>query len=342
MTNKLRKFDINKDSILKALGKNIIVVLLLIMVLYVGFTRENFLSIANLQNVARNVSLRLIMALGVSGCLITRGTDLSASRIPAIAGCLAASVLQRPGYASSFFKSLPKLPIIGDYYPTWLVLAVLLIVVAFCGLINGLLIAYLKIPPFIATLGTQQIIYGCLRLFTRNQNIGALRPDYTVLATGKLLGIPYLFVIVFIVGLLMWFLYNMTRHGKYMYAIGGNEVAAEVSGINVQFTLVRIYVLAACLYGLGGFLSVAKAGSASVDMAVGWELEAIAACTIGGVSTAGGVGKISGIVIGVMVFELMKSSINFLGISPNYQPIIIGAVMLISIAFDIRNTIAKK
>ena len=140
----------------------------------------------------------------------------------------------------------------------------------------------------------------------------------------------------------MWFIYNMTRHGKYMYAIGGNEAAAEVSGVNVKKTKIWIYVTAAILYAVAGFLLGAKSGGTSVNMGQGYELEAIAACTIGGVSVNGGIGRISGCVIGVLVFELLKSSMQFLGINTNYQYIVQGIVIVVAIALDIRKYIQKK
>ena len=127
-----------------------------------------------------------------------------------------------------------------------------------------------------------------------------------------------------------------------MYAIGGNEVAAEVSGVNVKKTKIIIYITAACMYAIAGFLVVGKSGGGSVNMGQGWELEAIAACTIGGVSVNGGIGKISGVIIGVLVFELLKSSLQFLGVNTNYQYIAQGVVIVVAIALDIRKYIAKK
>ena len=173
--------------------------------------------------------------------------------------------------------------------------------------------------------------------------LGGYRKAYTAIATGKLFGqLPYMFIIAFVIGLIMWFVFNYTRHGKYMYAIGGNEAAAEVSGVNVKKTKIIIYVTAAALYAIAGFLLGAKAGGASVNMGQGYELEAIAACTIGGVSVNGGIGRISGVVIGVLVFELLKSSMQFLGIPTNYQYIVQGIVIIVAIALDIRKYIAKK
>ena len=140
----------------------------------------------------------------------------------------------------------------------------------------------------------------------------------------------------------MGFVFNYTRHGKYMYAIGGNEAAAEVAGVNVKKTKIIIYVTATALYAIAGFLLGAKSGGAGVNTGNGYELEAIAACTIGGVSVNGGIGRISGVIIGVLVFEFLKTCLQFLGIDPNYQYIAQGIVIVVAIALDIRKYIAKK
>ncbi|MDD3919967.1 MAG: beta-methylgalactoside transporter, partial [Eubacteriales bacterium] len=143
-------------------------------------------------------------------------------------------------------------------------------------------------------------------------------------------------------GVIMWFVYNKTPHGKYMYAIGGNENAAEVSGINTTSTKIVIYTTAAALYGIAGFLYGAKSGGASVNLGMGYELEAIAGCTIGGVSTNGGVGRIGGILIGVLVFELLKIAMQFMGVETSYTYIVQGVVIIFAVALDIRKYVAKK
>ncbi|MEG2074003.1 MAG: beta-methylgalactoside transporter, partial [Angelakisella sp.] len=167
---------------------------------------------------------------------------------------------------------------------------------------------------------------------------------FTAIASGYLFikWIPYLLIISAVIGAFMFFLYNKTRHGKYMYAIGGNETAAEVAGVNCSKTKILIYTLAACLYAIGGFLMAAKTGGASVNMGQGYELEAIAACTIGGVSTNGGVGRVSGILIGVLVFEALKICLQFLGVEPSYTYIIQGLVIIVAVALDLRKYLAKK
>lgn len=322
------------------LVNNGIIILILLMVLFVGVTKDNFFSMSNFNNVSINVACRFIIAVGVSGCLITKGTDLSAGRAVGLAACVAGTLLQKADY-SGRFELTKNLPAFG----AWWVLVVLLISMVICaifGLINGIVISYLNVPAFIGTLGMQLMVYGICLVYTDATPIGGYRNDYTYVATGSFLGIPFLFWIALVVGLIMWFLYNMTPHGKYMYAIGGNEQAAEVSGVNVKKTKIIIYVMAGVLYALAGFLLGAKAGGTSVNMGQGYELEAIAACTIGGVSVNGGIGRVSGVLIGVLVFELLKSAMQFLGIETNYQYIVQGIVIIVSIALDIRKYIAKK
>lgn len=287
-----------------------------------------------------NVAPRFIIAVGVSGCLITKGTDLSAGRMVGLSACIVGTLLQSATY-SGRFELTKNLPAFGVWW-VFVVLIIAMLVCAIFGLINGIVISYLNVPAFIGTLGMQLMVYGICLVYTNATPIGGYRSDYTYVATGSFLKIPFLFWIALVVGIIMWFLYNMTPHGKYMYAIGGNEQAAEVSGVNVKRSKIIIYVMAAMLYALAGFLLGAKAGGTSVNMGNGYELEAIAACTIGGVSVNGGVGKVSGVLIGVLVFELLKSAMQFLGIQTNYQYIVQGIVIIVSIALDIRKYIAKK
>lgn len=327
--NKTKSFNVI-DFILN----NAIVFILLILVFVVGIMKDNFFSINNFNNISTNVAVRFIIALGVSGCLITKGTDLSAGRMVGLGACVSGTLLQKASYSGKFFPGLGEMNII-------LALLIAIAVCAIFGILNGVVIAYFKVPPFIATLGMQTIVYGICLVYTGAQPLGGYTKTYTNVSTGKI-GVPYLFYIALVAGLLMWFLYNKMRHGKYMYAIGGNESAAEVSGVNVKKTIILIYLLAACLYGVGGFLTGAKAAGATVNTGLGYELEAIAACTIGGVSTNGGVGKISGIFVGVLVFELLKVSLQFLGVDPSYQYIVQGLVIIVAVAVDLRKYLAKK
>ena len=319
------------------LRDNIIIVGIILISLAVGIARPNFFSIGNIRNLISNTAVRFIIAVGVSGCLITKGTDLSAGRMAGFAACLSAIFLQKGDYADKFYPNIGELPIV----------VVLLGVLALCAMIgamNGTIISVFKVPPFIATLGMQTLVYGVCLVYTGAMPIGGLRRDYTKLATGYVGNrmFTYVFLIALAVGIFMWFLYNKTRHGKYMYAIGGNENAAEVAGVNCTKTKILIYMLAGILYGLCGFLMAAKSGGASVNTAQGYELEAIAGCTIGGVSVNGGVGKISGILIGVLVFELLKIAMQFMGIETSYTYIVQGLVIIIAVALDLRKYLVKK
>ena len=324
-----------KFNIKKFLSNNAIIILIAILALVVGFSTQNFFSANNLKNLIANVSPRFIIACGVSGCLITKGTDLSAGRQVGLAACLSAMMLQSVDYAARMLPGFPDIP--------WFVAMPIVMVIMGCfGAVNGCVIAYLKVPPFIATLGMQTIVYGLCSVITNNQPMGGYKQSYLTVASGTLGPIPFLAIFALIVGIFFWFLYNKTRHGKYMYAIGGNENAAQVAGVNVTASLIRIYILASCMYALGGFLVGAKAGGASTNTGNGYELEAIAACTIGGVSTNGGVGKVSGVLVGVLVFEVLKICLQFLGVDPAYTYIAQGLVIVIAVALDLRKYLAKK
>ena len=290
-------------SVKKWLGNNAIIVLMLAVSLIVGIIHPNFFALANIINLFKNVSIRYIIALGISGCLITTGNDLSAGRLAGFAACLACIFAQTEGAAGKFYPNMPTLP-------TPVVVHLVIANLPLVGLCNGLVVCYQK--------------------------------DFTSLASNTILKVPVLIWIALVVAVCFWFLYNKTRHGKYMYAIGGNEAAAEVAGVNVYATKIRIYILASCMFGLAGCLLAAKSGGASVNTAMGYELDAIAASTIGGVSTTGGVGTVPGILVGVLVFELMKVALQFMNVNSSYTYIVQGLVIIVAVAIDIRKYLAKK
>lgn len=320
---------------------NPIVVLLTVVCVVIGFSVDNFFSWGNFNNLAMNTAIRFLIALGVSGCLITKGTDLSAGRQVGLSACLTGVLLQRANYTGRMFPNMPE-------FNMWLVLLIVLAIGAVIGIINGLIVSKLNVPPFIATLGTQTIIYGIALIFTDAQPIGGFQQDYINFVNGKLFavgsypGLPYLSIIAFVIGLIFWFLYNKTTHGKYMYAIGGNENAAEVSGVNTAKSKILIFMIAGIMYALAGYLLAGKSGGATSNMGNGYELEAIAGCTIGGVSTTGGIGTVGGILVGVLVFELLKIVLQFLGVNPYYNYIAQGLVIVIAVALDIRKYVKKK
>jgi methyl-galactoside transport system permease protein len=334
--NKNKK--ISSKNVKSFLMNNAVIIMMVLVSIGIGIMQPTFFSEYNAKNLISNTAARFIIALGVSGCLITKGTDLSAGRIVGLAACLSCTFLQRADYQDKVYPGLGNINIL-------LVLLGVVFVAMLFGLGNGIIITWLKVPPFIATLGMQTIVYGICLVYTGAQPIGGLRQDYTHISSGSLFNIqwlPYLGIIALVLGIIMWFVYNKTPHGKYMYAIGGNENSAEVSGINTTATKIIIYVTAAALYGVAGFLLGAKAGGSSVNLGLGYELEAIAGCTIGGVSTNGGVGRVSGILIGVLVFELLKIAMQFVGVQTSYTYIVQGIVIVIAVALDIRKYIARK
>lgn len=329
----MKKKDINLKEFI---SNNAMIFVIMFIIIFTGVTKDNFFTVSNAMNILSNTSIRFIIALGVSGALITKGTDLSAGRLVGLSAIISATMTQRPDFAGKFFPSLPDLPII---VPFLIVLTVTMLV----GVLNGLVIAYLNVPPFLATLGMQIIIYGVNTMYSRSEPIGTLKQSYTNIGQGKIFNtVPYVIIIALLVGIIMWILYTKTRYGKYMYAIGGNEQAAEVSGVNVKLSKVKIYALAGLLYGLAGFLLTAKSTSSGPNSGMGYELEAIAAATIGGVSTAGGEGRVQGIFMGVFVFELLKTALNFLGVAPETTNIVQGLVIIVAVALDIRKNTRRK
>ena len=331
---------LESKKIFDFITNNAITFLLILLVVYVGIFQKSFFSGSNISNVLSNVTPRFIIALGVSGCLITKGTDLSAGRAVGLGGVIACTLLQRLDYSSKFFENLGDLNIL-------VVLLIVISICAFFGLLNGIVISVFKVPAFLATLGMQQVIYGINLVYSGAEPIGGLKKEFTDISTLALFEIgnfkfKLLFLFAIIAGLIFWFIYNKTRYGKYMYAIGGNENAAEVSGVHVSKMKIKIYTLAGLMYGIAGFILASKSGGASVNLGLSYELEAIAACTIGGVSTNGGVGKISGILLGVLVFELLKTSMQVLKINNSYQYIVQGIVIIVAVALDIRKYISKK
>jgi methyl-galactoside transport system permease protein len=215
------------------------------------------------------------------------------------------------------------------------------------GLLNGVVVAYLKVPPFITTLGTMVIVYGTCSLYVDRpprgaMPIGGLRDDFTSLGTGSWVGVPKLIVIAAVVLFVYWVILNWTRFGKNIYAIGGNPEAAKVSGVNVKLNLILVYILGGVMYGLAGVLLAARSGGATNNYGLMYELDAIAAAVIGGVSTAGGVGTVSGMLIGVLIFQVLDNGLVILGVSPYWQQIVKGIIIVVAVGIDIRKYVTRK
>ncbi|GAB6169715.1 galactose/methyl galactoside ABC transporter permease MglC [Clostridium carnis] len=337
MENSLGKF--NKKKIGSFMMNNAIYIVLVALLIAIIIVDPKFLSITNFKNILAQSSPRMFIALGVGGILIVQGTDLSAGRMVGLSAVVSASLLQATDYAYKMYPNLPELPIIVP-------ILIAMLVCACIGTINGVVVSIFNVPPFIATMGMMIIVYGLSSTYFDRppygaQPIGGLSKTFTDAVTGSVFNIPYLIIYALIAIVLIWFLWNKTRFGKNIFAIGGNPEAAKVSGVNVVKYLILVYMLAGALYGFGGALEAGRVGTATNNTGNMYEMDAIAACVVGGVSTWGGVGTIPGIVIGVLIFTVINYGLTFIGISPYMQFIIKGLIIVIAVAIDIRKYVKK-
>jgi inositol transport system permease protein len=288
--------------------------------LYVG---QSFLfNQQRLTIIILQVSVIGIIAVGVTQVIITGGIDLSSGSVVGISAMVAASLAQGSGYAAAIYPGLTDLPII---FPVMAGLAVGLA----AGTINGLLIAYTGIPPFIATLGMMVTARGLAKWYTRGTPVGVLRETYGAIGAGITPVIIFLIVAaIFFVAL------RYTRYGKFTYAIGANPQAARVSGINIGRHLIKVYAIAGLLAGLAGVVTSASVLSGQPAMGVMYELDAIAASVIGGTSLAGGQGRITGTVIGVIILGVVTSGFTFLRVDAYYQEIVKGCIIVAAVIVD--------
>ncbi len=337
-----KRFDMSLRGLKRFASDKAIYLVLLALVVVIAIIRPKFLSVSTLLNILQQSSTRLIIAMGMSFVIIgTGGVDLSSCRVVGMTAVLASSMLQTSSYSRLFFPGLPQLPVILPF-----VLAMLIALLF--GLLNGGIVAKLGVPPFIATLATQVIVYGATSIYfdmapNNSQPIGGLREDFTFLGSGAVYGfIPIVVIIALVVCVVIWFVQNKTVFGKNVFAIGGNREAAKVSGINVTLTIIIIFALASTLIGMAGVLEAARTGGATNNYGVGYELDAIAACVVGGVSSSGGVGTVGGVISGVLIFQVINYGLTFLGVNPYWQQIIKGIIIASAVALDIRKYLSKK
>ena len=324
---------------------NLLYILLIAAIVGIQIYDSRFLSLSSIVNIISLSAANLPIALGIAGCIILTGTDLSAGRIVGLTACVAASLLQASGYASKMFPSLPTLPL-------FLVFFIVIAIGALVGFINGFCTAKFKLHPFIVTLATQLITYGILLVYlmqgTNNgQSISGLDVGYSKFITGSMLklggvAIPNYIFYALAITVIMWFIWNKTAFGKNMFAVGSNPEAANVSGVSVTKTIIWVFVLAGIMYGITGFIEAARIGSNSASTGLNYELDAIAACVIGGVSFVGGIGKIRGVIMGVVLLRIIFVGLTFLGIDSNMQYVIKGLIILVACAIDMRKYLVRK
>lgn len=275
----------------------------------------HFLTVSNLLNVAEQATIIAIVAVGMTFVIIAAGIDLSVGSVVAFSGVVMASVLH----------SSAPLPV---------ALAAGLGTGLLCGLVNGLLITIGRLPPFIATLGMMSVARGAALVFTEGRPISGFSGSFRSLATGEVLHIPLPVIIMAAVYLIAHFVLVRTRLGRYTYAIGGNEEAALLSGVNVRLYKTMVYGISGLLSGLAAILLTARLNSAQPIAGMMYELDAIAATVIGGTSLMGGEGTVLGTLIGALIMAVLRNGLNLLGVSSFIQQIVIGSVIIVAVLID--------
>ncbi|WP_067139947.1 galactose/methyl galactoside ABC transporter permease MglC [Oceanivirga salmonicida] len=324
----------DKSKIKNTLLDTGLYIVLLFLIIGIIIKDPSFVKLINLKNILMQSSVRMILALGVAGIIVTQGTDLSAGRQVGLSAVISASLLQKAGVSTKVFTSLDTTP------NPLLVLLLVMFIGALVGLFNGIIVAKLNVVPFVTTMGTMTIVYGLNSLYYEyigNKPVASFDDSYSNIVGFIRLGgmeIPKIIIYAIIAVFLMWVLWNKTVFGKNLFAVGGNPEAATVSGVNVLVTLVLIYMLSGIMYATGGFLEAARVGSVTNNMGFMYEMDAIGSCVIGGVSFSGGVGKISGVVLGVIIFTVINYGLSYIGVNPYWQYIIKGLIIIFAVAID--------
>ncbi len=313
------------QSIAKTLRKTGILWALLLLVVILSNASSSFLTTKNFLNIFKQASITSILAFGMTFVLLTGGIDLSVGSVTALASVFAAYVgVEERGY-----------PLIACF-------AVALLVGLICGTINGVGIAYVGLPPFIMTLGMMNIARGAAKVFTGGVPIFGLTREFANVASGKFMDVPnlvYYMVAIFIVS---WIVLKSTVYGRRIYAIGGNPDAARLSGIDVKTHTMSVYMICGLLAGLCGMLMASRITSGNATTADAYEMDAIAAAVIGGVSMTGGSGDISGTLVGAFILIIIQNGFDILGISPFYKQIVQGAIIVLAVLLDIKSRLKNK
>lgn len=294
-----------------------IYIILLAMVVVLSLLSKNFFTAGNIINVLRQITINGIMTLGVSMILITGGIDLSVGGIMALAGV----------YATSFAH-------MDSTMPMAVVLLIGIGVGGLFGLINGFIVSYTNVSAFIVTLGMESITRGLCLLYTKGSPVTDLMPSFKVLGQGQTFGVPNQIYIFALMTIVTYILLHRLKFGRHVFAIGGNEMAAKVSGINVKKVKTLVYLYAGLLYGLVGVILASRTNAATPNAGSGYELSAISAAVIGGVSINGGKGSILGAIVGVFIIGILSNGMDILSISSYIQQIITGIIIIGAVCID--------
>lgn len=293
-----------------------------------SFTASNFLSTGNLVNVGKNFSYIAIVAIGATMVLIAGGLDLSVGSVMALTAI--STVLFMNALAGTDLAAVPGLTL-------FLALGGGLLVAAFIGSVNGFLIAYIGLSPFVTTLGMLSVCRGLAYVITQGRGQAPGGPDvdlFYMITDGRVWGIPLPIIYLVVLAVLVWFVLNHTRWGRHLFAIGGNERAAALTGVNVKRMKLSLYVISSMLAGFAGILLGGWLGSVPANLAFGYELRIIAAAVIGGANLAGGAGGPAGAIVGAALIEVIRNGLVLSRVNPYWQDTFVGVIIIFAILVD--------
>jgi inositol transport system permease protein len=310
----------NKQKLAKFISQYSIVLILLGMMAILTIFEPRFLTAMNLINVVRQITLIAIVGFGATMIIITTGIDLSSGSIIGLASVTAASFAH------------------PEQYPLIVPILIGLIAGAVAGGVNGILVAYAKLPAFIATLGMMTAARGVTYIISDGHPITDFSKEFDFLGRGSFLGIPFMIYVLIFMGLISYIILRHTKIGKCIYAIGGNEQAAVVSGINVKKYLMFVYIYAGIMSAVSGILLASRLSSGQPTAGVGYEMDAITGVVIGGTSLAGGIGTIQGTLVGALIIGVLNNGMDLLHVNAYYQQVLKGAIIVGAVLMDkIRN-----
>lgn len=339
------KYTFNRRDFLLRNGLYIaIVIIFIILCLIAQFGKKvPLLTVNNILNILQQASPRMFLALGVAGLILLAGTDLSIGRMVGM-GMTAATIIMHKGINTGavfgHVFDFTGLPVVAR------VILALIVCIVLCTVfttIAGFFTAKFKMHPFISTMANMLVIFGLVTYSTKGVSFGGIEGNIPSMIIPKIGGFPTIILWAIAAVIIVWFIWNKTTFGKNLFAVGGNAEAAAVSGISVFRVTVGAFILAGILYGFGSWLEcIRMVGSGSAAYGQGWEMDAIAACVVGGVSFTGGIGKISGVVVGVFIFTALTYSLTTLGIDTNLQFVFSGIIILVAVMLDCLKYVQKK
>ncbi len=339
------KYTFNKRTFLLQNGLYIAIILIFIALCIITPIKKGtpLLTYNNILNILQQASPRMFLALGVAGLILLTGTDLSVGRMVGMGMTTATIIMHQGVNTGAVFGHIfdfTKVPV-GARVVIALIACILL-----CTLftsIAGFFTAKFKMHPFISTMANMLVIFGIVTYATKGVSFGAIEPTIPNMIIPKVNGFPTIIIWAVAAIAIVWFIWNKTTFGKNLYAVGGNPEAAAVSGISVFAVTLGAFIMAGVLYGFGSWLECARmVGSGSAAYGQGWDMDAIAACVVGGVSFTGGIGKISGVVTGVCIFTALTYSLTILGIDTNLQFVFSGIIILVAVTLDCLKYVQKK